>query len=130
MANFPTWYNQYFSKECKEEIVEPQNLEQFRKEYRDDIAGIIKHVLTPRTETVVPYGTGINDTVENEIAWRWSLFISQTVAGDLYRKENFRESFPELFTVLKNHKVFYYDGELKEAKVNPDYGTLEKGSVI
>ena len=78
----------------------------------------------------MPYGSGINDTVENEIAWRWSLFISQTIAGDLYRKEDFRESFPELFSILLEHKVFYYDGELKKANEDPDYGTLEKGSVI
>ena len=132
MANYPTWYNpNIFPEECKEQIVQPlQDLSKFREEYREDIKGIINHVLTPRTETVVPYGSGINDTVENEIAWRWSLFISQTIAGDLYRKEDFRESFPELFSILLEHKVFYYDGELKKANENPDYGTLEKGSVI
>ena len=132
MANYPTWYNpNIFPEECKEQIVQPlQDLSKFREEYREDIKGIINHVLTPRTETVVPYGSGINDTVENEIAWRWSLFISQTIAGDLYRKEDFRESFPELFSILLEHKVFYYDGELKKADEDPDYGTLEKGSVI
>jgi len=130
MANFPTWYNpNIFPEECKEKIVAPlKDLDQYREEYRDDIAGIIKHVLTPRVDTVVPYGNQPTDTVEAEIDWRWSLFKTQTVAGDKYRKENFRESFPELFNILKHD--FVYHLEEKEYKNNPNYGTLEKGSVI
>ena len=102
IANFPTWYNpNIFPEECKEDIVAPLlDLGQFREQYQEDIKGIIKHVLTPRTETVVPYGNEPTDTVEAEISWRWELFKTQTVAGDKYRKENFREVFNELFQIL------------------------------
>jgi MoaA/NifB/PqqE/SkfB family radical SAM enzyme len=130
IANFPTWYNpNIFPEECKEDIVAPLlDLTQFRKQYQEDIKGIIKHVLTPRTETVVPYGNQPTDTVEAEIAWRWELFKTQTVAGDKYRKENFREVFNELFQILKYE--FVYHLEEKKYAEDQNYGSLEKGSVI
>lgn len=130
IANFPTWYNpNIFPEECKEDIVAPLlDLGQFREQYQEDIKGIIKHVLTPRTETVVPYGNEPTDTVEAEISWRWELFKTQTVAGDKYRKENFREVFNELFQILKYE--FVYHQEEKKFKEDPSYGSLEKGSVI
>ena len=130
IANFPTWYNpNIFPEECKEDIVAPLLDEtQFREEYRDTIAGIVKHVLTPRVDTVVPYGNEPTDTVEAEIEWRWELFKTQTVAGDKYRKENFRDAFNELFQILKYE--FVYHQEEKKFKEDPSYGSLEKGSVI
>ena len=130
IANFPTWYNpNIFPEDCKEKIVAPLvDISQFREQYQEDIKGIIKHVLTPRTETVVPYGNQPTDTVEAEIAWRWELFKTQTVAGDKYRKENFREVFNELFQILKYE--FVYHLEEKKYIDDKNYGSLEKGSVI
>ena len=130
IANFPTWYNpNIFPEECKEEIVAPlTDISQFREQYQEDIKGIIKHVLTPRTETVVPYGNEPTDTIEAEIAWRWELFKTQTVAGDKYRKENFREVFNELFQILKYE--FVYHLEEKKYLQDKNYGSLEKGSII
>ncbi len=130
IANFPTWYNpNIFPEDCKEDIVAPLLDEtKFREEYRDTIAGIVKHVLTPRVDTVVPYGNEPTDTVEAEIEWRWELFKTQTVAGDKYRKENFRDAFNELFQILKYE--FVYHQEEKKFKEDPTYGSLEKGSVI
>lgn len=130
IANFPTWYNpNIFPEECKEDIVAPLlDEKQFREEYRETIAGIVKHVLTPRVETVVPYGTAETDTVEAEIEWRWELFKTQTVAGDKYRKENFRDAFNELYQILKYE--FVYHQEEKKFNTDSTYGSLEKGSVI
>ena len=130
MANYPTWYNpNIFPEELKDDIVAPlQDLDQFRDEYKNDISGIIKHVLTPRKDTVVPYGNKPTDTVEAEIEWRWSLFKTQTVAGDKYRNENFKQTFPELYNILKYD--FVYHLEEQEYNKDPNYGTLEKGSVI
>ena len=77
---------------------------------------------------MVPYGNQPTDTVEAEIAWRWELFKTQTVAGDKYRKENFREVFNELFQILKYE--FVYHLEEKKYAEDQNYGSLEKGSVI
>ena len=62
-------------------------------------------------------------------SYRWNLFRQQIISGDLYRKENFREAFPELWEILKFD--FLYNKELENAKQNPTtYGSLEKGKVI
>jgi hypothetical protein len=87
-------------------------------------------VLTPRKETVKPYGDQPTDTVESEIAVRWRMFVEQVVAGDVYRKENFRECFPELYTILLKNKKMNYPHEHNIAKLNPRYGALEAGKVI
>ena len=42
------------------------------------------------------------DTVENEIKHRWNLFRQQIVSGDLYRKENFKDAFSELWEIVKH----------------------------
>ena len=124
IARYPTWFNpSVFPEELKERIVKPL-VGKDNKEFE----GIAKFVLTPRVETVVPYGNGPNDTIESEIAWRWHLFKSQIVAGDKYRKENFKSAFPELWEIVKED--FFYNKEMDKANNNTAYGTLEKGLVI
>ena len=124
IARYPTWYNpSVFPEEHKEKIVKPL-LEVNNKEFD----GIAKFVLTPRKETVVPYGNGPDDTIESEIEWRWSLFKSQIVAGDKYRQENFKNAFPELWDIIRED--FYYNKEMEKANTDPAYGTLERGKVI
>ena len=132
IANFPTWFNpNVFPEECKPEIVksleDPKN---FRTEYQQEITGIFHHVMTPRTLTTLPYGKSGEDTVEAEIEKRWFMFCKEIVAGDLYRKENFRESFPELFEILVRHRVFNYDTFEYNIKNIPDFGNLQAGTII
>ena len=130
IARFPTWYNpSVFPEEMKPAIVKPLQEANVNDNLRKEFDGIIKFVLTPRTETVRPYGNLPTDTVESEIIHRWNLFRQQIISGDLYRKENFREAFPELWEILKFD--FLYNKELENAKQNPTtYGSLEKGKVI
>jgi sulfatase maturation enzyme AslB (radical SAM superfamily) len=131
-AFYPSWYNpNVFPEECKSEIVKPLVTATYAHDYiKQDIDGIVKHVLTPRKELVRPYGDRPTDTVDAEIAVRWRMFVQQVVAGDSYRKENFRECFPELYTILLRHKKMNYPHEYKLAEANPRYGALEPGSVI
>jgi sulfatase maturation enzyme AslB (radical SAM superfamily) len=131
-AFYPSWYNpNVFPEECKPEIVKPLVTATYAHDYiKQDIDGIVKHVLTPRKELVRPYGDRPTDTVDAEIAVRWRMFVQQVVAGDSYRKENFRECFPELYTILLRHKKMNYPHEYKLAEANPRYGALEPGSVI
>jgi hypothetical protein len=86
--------------------------------------------MTPRTLTTLPYGKSGEDTVEAEIEKRWFMFCKEIVAGDLYRKENFRESFPELFEILVRHRVFNYDTFEYNIKNIPDFGNLQAGTII
>ena len=132
IANFPTWFNSnIFPEEAKPDIVKPlEDLEQFRDEYRDEIKGIIKHVMMPRVETVIPYGNSGEDTVEAEIEKRWFMFCKEIVAGDLYRKESFGDSFPELFSILVKNKSFNYRHVEFNIMNFPDYGIAEKGGLI
>lgn len=132
MANFPTWYNpSIFPEDCKKDIVKPlRNMNQFRKEHRKEIKGIIKHVMTPRTQTVQSYGSGPDDTVESEIEKRWFMFRKEVVAGDLYRKEKFTETFPELSSILEEKEAFKYNNVVFNLVNFPDYGNVEKGSII
>jgi|TARA_B100000085_G_scaffold274183_1_gene290544 uncharacterized Fe-S cluster-containing radical SAM superfamily protein len=125
IARFPTWFNpSVFPEEMKPAIVKPL-LGHNNKEFE----GIAKFVLTPRKETVKPYGNLPTDTVENEIKHRWNLFRQQIVSGDLYRKENFKDAFPELWEIVKHD--FLYNKEMIKAKEHPStYGSLEKGKVI
>lgn len=132
MANFPTWFNcNVFPEECKPEIV--KNLEDpsnFRPEYQSEILGIFHHVMTPRTLTTLPYGTSGEDTVDAEIEKRWFMFCKEIVAGDLYRKESFGDSFPELFSILVKNKSFNYRHVEFNIMNFPDYGIAEKGGLI
>ncbi len=131
-AFYPSWYNpSVFPEECKPDIVKPLVEATYAHKYiQQDIDGIVKFVLTPRKETVKPYGDKPTDTVESEIAVRWRMFVEQVVAGDVYRKENFRECFPELYTILLKNKKMNYPHEHNIAKLNPRYGALEAGKVI
>jgi MoaA/NifB/PqqE/SkfB family radical SAM enzyme len=131
-AFYPSWYNpSVFPEECKPDIVKPVVEATYAHKYiQQDIDGIVKFVLTPRKETVKPYGDQPTDTVESEIAVRWRMFVEQVVAGDVYRKENFRECFPELYTILLKNKKMNYPHEHNIAKLNPRYGALEAGKVI
>ena len=70
------------------------------------------------------------DTVEAEIEKRWFMFCKEIVAGDLYREENFREAFPELFTILVKHRVFNYETFEYNIKNIPDFGNLQAGTII
>ena len=132
MANFPTWFNcNVFPEECKPDIVKTlEKPDLFRPEYQSEISGIFHHVMTPRTLTTMPYGTSGEDTVEAEIEKRWFMFCKEIVAGDLYREENFRECFPELFTILVEHRVFQYDTMEYNVKNIPDFGNLQAGTII
>lgn len=132
IANFPTWFNSnIFPEEAKPEILEPiKDLTQFREEYRDEIQGIIHHVMMPRNETVIPYGDSGEDTIDAEIEKRWFMFCKEIVAGDLYRKELFGDCFPELFTILVKHKSFNYRNIEYNVVNFPDYGKFDKGGLI
>lgn len=130
IARFPTWFNpSVFPEEMKPAIVKPLKTAELGKDLRKELDGIIKFVLTPRKETVKPYGNTVHDTVENEIINRWNLFRQQIVSGDLYRKESFKDAFPELWEILKPD--FFYNKEMSLAQKSPKtYGSLEKGKVI
>ena len=130
IARFPTWFNpSVFPEEMKPAIVRPLQDAEVRDSLRKELDGIIKFVLTPRVETVKPYGNLPTDTVENEITHRWNLFRQQIVSGDLYRKENFKEAFSELWEIVKHD--FFYNKEMIKASANPmTYGSMEKGKVI
>ena len=132
MANFPTWFNcNVFPEECKPQIVKTlEDTNSFRPEYQSEIMGIFHHVMTPRKLTTLPYGTSGEDTVDAEIEKRWSMFCKEIVAGDLYRKEDFRACFPELFTILVEHRVFQYDTMEYNVKNIPDFGNLQAGTII
>ena len=132
MANFPTWFNcNVFPEECKPQIVKTlEDPSLYRPEYRSEIMGIFHHVMTPRKLTTLPYGTSGEDTIDAEIEKRWFMFCKEIVAGDLYRKENFRECFPELFTILVEHRVFSYDTFEYNVKNIPDFGNLQAGTII
>ena len=131
IARYPTWYNpSVFPEEIKKQIVKPLNrsANSFDEGLQKELDGIIKFVMTPRTETTVPFGNKPTDTVEAEIEWRWTLFKSQILAGDKYRKEDFKVAFPELYQILKYH--FIYHQEEQKMKEDPYYGTMEMGKVI
>jgi uncharacterized Fe-S cluster-containing radical SAM superfamily protein len=130
IARFPTWFNpSVFPEEMKPAIVKPLQVAELGEALRKELDGIIKFVLTPRIETVKPYGNTVHDTVESEIINRWNLFRQQIVSGDLYRKENFRDAFPELWEIVKQD--FLYNKEMQFAEKNPKtYGSLEQGKVI
>jgi uncharacterized Fe-S cluster-containing radical SAM superfamily protein len=130
IARFPTWFNpSVFPEEMKPAIVKPLQDAELGEAMRKELDGIIKFVLTPRTETVKPYGNTVHDTVESEIMHRWNLFRQQIVSGDLYRKESFKDAFPELWEIVKYD--FWYNKEMAKAEKSPTtYGSLEKGKVI
>lgn len=130
IARFPTWFNpSVFPEEMKPAIVKPLQVAELGEALRKELDGIIKFVLTPRIETVKPYGNTVHDTVESEIINRWNLFRQQIVSGDLYRKENFRDAFPELWEIVKQD--FLYNKEMQFAEKNPKtYGSLEQGKII
>jgi hypothetical protein len=47
----------------------------------------------------------------------------------LYRKENFRDAFPELWEIVKQD--FLYNKEMQFAEKNPKtYGSLDQGKII
>jgi uncharacterized Fe-S cluster-containing radical SAM superfamily protein len=130
IARFPTWFNpSVFPEEMKPAIVKPLQVAELGEALRKELDGIIKFVLTPRIETVKPYGNTVHDTVESEIINRWNLFRQQIVSGDLYRKENFRDAFPELWEIVKQD--FLYNKEMQFAEKNPKtYGSLDQGKII
>jgi len=130
IARFPTWFNpSVFPEEFKEDIVEPLLNNDLPADIQKELKGIAKFVLTPRIETVKPYGDKPTDTVESEIEWRWNLFKTQIVAGDRYRNENFKQAFSSLWEIIRHD--FWYSKELELAKANPTtYGAIDKGTVI
>lgn len=134
IANLPSWYNpNVFPNEMKEEIVKPlrEGLENnvFKTDHAvSEITGIINHSIAPREDVIRPYGNQPTDTVENEIAVRWNMFRKQVVAGDEYRKEDFRDVFPELWEIIKDD--FFYSKLYERAKADPMYGAIDKGTFI
>ena len=119
--------------EMKEEIVKPlrEGLENnvFKTDHAvSEITGIINHYIAPREDVIRPYGNQPTDTVENEIAVRWNMFRKQVVAGDEYRKEDFRDVFPELWEIIKDD--FFYSKLYERAKADPMYGAIDKGTFI
>lgn len=129
IARFPTWFNpSVFPEECKPEIVKPLLENNLPENIKKELKGIANFVLTPRVDTVRPYGNQVTDTIENEIEWRWTLFKTQIVSGDKYREEDFKQSFPELYQILKYE--FIYHQELQQYETDPNYGTMEKGKII
>ncbi len=134
IANLPSWYNpNVFPNNMKEEIVKPlrEGLENnvFKTEHAiSEITGIINHCTAPREDVITPYGNSPTDTIENEIAVRWNMFRKQVVAGDEYRKEDFRDVFPELWEIVKED--FFYSKLYMRAKEDPMYGAIDKGTFI
>jgi len=129
IARYPTWYNpSVFPEELKERIAKPLIDNDLPENIQKELKGIANFVMTPRVETVTPYGNKPTDTIESEIEWRWTLFKTQVVSGDKYRNEDFKVCFPELYDILKYH--FVYHLELEQYETDPNYGTMEKGKVI
>ena len=56
------------------------------------------------------------------------MFRKQVVAGDEYRKEDFRKVFPELWEIVKED--FDYDLLYSRAQKDPMYSSIEKGTFI
>jgi hypothetical protein len=56
------------------------------------------------------------------------MFRKQVVAGDEYRKEDFRQVFPELWDIVKED--FDYDLLYSRAQEDPMYSSIEKGTFI
>ena len=114
MVHFPSWYNSnVFEEFVKSRIVAPlQNITFPNASIEGQIKGIINHVLTPLEEVVIPMRDWSdvpdpNITVETEMAVRRRMFMQQIVAGDLYRGEDFRTTFPELYEIIKP----YFDSD-------------------
>ena len=94
-----------------------------------DIKGIIKHATALQKDVIRPYGSlEEGHTIEGEIAVRWNMFRKQVVAGDEYRKEDFRQVFPELWDIVKEE--FDYDLLYSRAQKDPMYSSIEKGTFI
>ena len=134
IANLPSWFNpNVLPDHMKERSV--QSLQRGLKENKfptellGDIKGIIKHATALQKDVIRPYGSlEEGHTIEGEIAVRWNMFRKQVVAGDEYRKEDFRQVFPELWEIVKED--FDYDLLYSRAQKDPMYSSIEKGTFI
>ena len=68
-----------------------------------------------------------DNTVESEIAVRWNMFRKQVVPGDEYRKEDFRQVFPELWEIVKED--FDYDLLYSRAEKDPHVRSNRKRNI-
>jgi len=137
IAHYPTWFNpNVFEESVKPQIVAPLLSAQYASDsIRNQIQGIINHVLTPLTDVVqvtLPEHSDVltrkHVTQQTEIAQRRLMFQQQTAAGDVYREENFTTAFPQLWNIVKQY--YDYHSHRAAAEADPRYGAIVKGSFI
>ncbi len=133
IANLPSWFNpnvlpDHMKERSVSELQKAIREGAFDQKYVSEMKGILRHATARQKDTVTAYGEGESNTIESEIAVRWNMFRKQVVSGDQYRKEDFREVFPELWNIVKED--FDYDLLYTRAETDPMYGAIEKGTYI
>ena len=95
------------------------------KAYAQEINAVVKYMNTPLYEK----GSSVDDSLKDKftqekldffdqrsIEKKWEIHKNQIVSGDIYRDENFIDTFPELYKLVKDS--FDYEAELNEVKEN------------
>lgn len=107
IAHKPTWYNpNVFPTKLKSLIADNIKMGEYRDEYKNEINGIVKQVLS-----------------DSENPKGWDLFQKQVVSGDSYRKEDFRKSFSKLYNNIKDE--FDYEKHYTFAQNDIKYGATK-----
>lgn len=93
--------------------------------YNNEIQAVINYMNTPLYEN----GSSVDESLQpkfskekldffdqRSIDKKWEIHKNQIVSGDIYREENFVNTFPELYDLVKDS--FDYDKEFNEVKEN------------
>lgn len=125
IAHYPKWITASvlpaFAKKQITNLLEDHDF----KSYTNEINAVIKYMNTPLYDN----GSSVDDSLKDKftqdkldffdqrsIEKKWEIHKNQIVSGDLYRDENYIDTFPELYALVKDS--FDYEAEINEVKEN------------
>lgn len=126
LALFPTWIGpDVFPDEHKEEIISHIMSKEWKRRKIGEIEGIVNFMRDPQRNVqdpaYAPYFKNNYLDLLNDRELQWQAFKYQIAAGDLYRKESFMETFPELYKIIRPS----YNWEAEFGRVQNEGYTLD-----
>lgn len=124
IAHFPKWITpNVLPAKAKKHIIRKMESEDWTGMYRSEMNAIINLLKTPLYNN----GESVSEDLrrkftperlqmfdERSAEKKWDIFKDQIVSGDLYRKENFVDTFPELYDLIRD--TFDYESEIAKVK--------------
>lgn len=110
LAHFPKWLTPSVLPEFAKKHI-TNLLQEYNFKNVDEINAIVNYMNTPLYSGGSSVDASLRDKFEESkltffdnrsIEKKWEIFKDQIVAGDIYREENFIETFPELYDLVKD----------------------------